>query len=206
MKKIFVILLAGLLVPAGMQAQKVYEENGKVILDLTKEAGMPEGAITATSKTDLYNNATPNPNGGPITNNIESGTNAINNTVFQKLEIAPHNVNAAMGTMGATPVYTADWVAAFNACKNSTHNGDNDWRLPTQRELILIWIFKEALEDIFSNLNPIGSVFSSANYWSATESNASSSWYVTVGSGFTYYNSKTTDTYRVRCVREVTTP
>jgi hypothetical protein len=221
MKKRVMILFAGLLVSAGLQAQRVYIETDgqgnkkRVILDLTE--GMPAGAITSDSKTVMFNNLIAQ-HGAPSSTsaiwrseNQEGGYDEtrgeINATVFQKFEIAPLNVNAATGTMGATPTYTADWAAAFNACKNSTHNGDNDWRLPTQRELQMMWIFKEALDTAFSKLSPsgTGNALLSADYRSATEYNASYAWNVNFGNGYTDYAYKTGSTsYRVRCVREVT--
>jgi hypothetical protein len=186
MKKIFMILFAGLLVPAGLSAQKVYLDGTKVILDLTKEAGMPAGAITATPKTWL--DAPVNSNRVPIRNNTENGE--INRTVFQKLEIAASD----------HPVGKTDWAMAFNTCKGL---GDG-WRLPTQREVMLIWIFREALEDIFNYLDPKGSNFLDDYYWSATEYSTVSSWNITFAYGSTnqIYSTKV-DPCAVRCVREV---
>jgi hypothetical protein len=207
MKKIVVIVFAGLLVSAGLQAQKVYIKNNKVILDLTE--GMPAGAITNVSKTAIYDNITvSNTVLTVITGHNNDTGGDINRTVFQKLEIAPHNVNAASGTMGAPSTYTTDWVTAFNACKNSTHNGDNDWRLPTQRELMMMCIFKEALDTAFLRLSPSGTggtALSAVAYWSATEYTASYAWYVDLNLGTTNHsNDKTYTGVRVRCVREVT--
>lgn len=174
-------LLAGFLISAGLHAQKVYKDNnGRVILDLTVEAGMPAGAITTSVKTWT---STPSNNGGPMPNNNDKGT--INATVYQKLEIATQDTP---GTMS--------WSTAFNECKWLSGN----WRLPTLRELMLIYIFKPALES-FAGFG----VFSETTYWSATEINHLEAWYVSFANGITYPHLKT-NSYHARCVREVTPP
>jgi hypothetical protein len=194
MKKIVMIVFVGLLVPAGLQAQKVYIEdvqgNGKVILDLTVETGMPAGAITNEPKT-WAGKGSPANSGSYLADNLETGD--INKKVFEKLEIAPSDLGQR------------DWAAAFNDCRDPLYNGGG-WRLPTQRELLLMWIFREALNTALTRLTPsgTGAVLLSANYRSATENTASYAWFVHFGSGNTNFDSKTTDTYRVRCVREVT--
>jgi hypothetical protein len=208
MKKIVMILFVGLLASAGLQAQKVYKDaSNRVILDLTE--GMPAGAITAVSKTTQYDNLTPTNSGGTLPNNLHNSPNndpVINTAVFQKLEIAPHDVNGVVderGTIGINSTYTTNWATAFKACIKSTHDSGN-WRLPTQRELMLIWIFKPALEDIFSDEDINGSAFDTSYYWSATEyPGGANSWSVNFSNGAMYNNPKE-NLYRVRCVREVT--
>jgi hypothetical protein len=201
MKKIVVILFAGLLVSAGLQAQKVSKDaSNRVILDLTVAAGMPAGAITDVSKTARFNELMADPVvGAPsATNKLWHSENqhngAINATVFEKLEVAPKNMNK-VGVIGGTGTMTMDWVEAFNGCIKS------GWRLPTQRELMLMCIFKEALDAAF----PSDGALSFANYWGATENTASTACIVHVGYGDTYRKDKNLSTYVVRCVREVTT-
>jgi hypothetical protein len=199
------IVFAGLLVSAGLQAQKVYKDaSNRVILDLTKEAGMPEGAITSEPKSWV---GIPSDIGDILTDNLETGD--INEKVFEKLEVAPKDINTSGGMNGGTT--TMYWVAAFNGCRYLSYNGTG-WRLPTQRELILMWIFKEALEDIFSDEDINGSPFAlsnAVNYWSATEDPASHAWYMSFASDsngiVSNYYTKISN-YYARCVREVTTP
>jgi hypothetical protein len=184
MKKICIILFAGLLVSAELQAQKVYKDGTKVILDLTEAAGMPAGAITNVSKAALYANANSG-NNVALANNDQNGT--INAKVFQKLEIASSNYGG-----------TINWATAFNGCRSQGQG----WRLPTQRELMLMWIFKDALESLS------GVAFVTADppdYWSATETNAASARIVNLSTGNTAGVAKT-NSNRARCVREVTTP
>jgi hypothetical protein len=197
MKKIVVIVFAGLLVSAGLQAQKVYiEKDGqgnkkRVILDMTKTAGMPAGAITDESKTAIYDNITVSNTSLTVIAEHNNDTHGdINHRVFQKLEIA------------LTDLGEMNWVAAFNGCRASSYN-DGGWRLPTQRELVMMWIFKEALDAAFLDPSGTGATLSSAVYRSATEGDALSAWAVDLGNGDTEgSNSKATPSL-VRCVREI---
>jgi hypothetical protein len=215
MKKIVMIVFTGLLISAGLQAQKVSIENGKVILDLTE--GMPAGAITSDSKTVMFNNLIAQ-HGAPSSTSAlwrsenQEGTTVqtkgeINKRIFEKLEVAPKDMNNA-GVIGGTGTMTMNWVEAFNGCINSDYDSGG-WRLPTQRELQMMWIFNDALTIALPkvSLSPSGTgiALSSANYRSATEYDASSAWNVTFGFGYTNSSLKP-NTDRVRCVREVTTP
>jgi hypothetical protein len=210
------IVFAGLLVSAGLQAQRVYIEKDdqgnkkRVILDLTEAAGMPAGAITSDSKTVMFNNLIAQ-HGVPSSTNVfwhrDNQTSAdINKTVFEKLEVAPKDMNSAR-VIGGTGTMTMSWVAAFNGCINSDYDSGG-WRLPTQRELQMMWIFKEALNPALSELSPsgTGAALLSASYRGATEHGATTAWHVNFGTGFMnndilYNKSNST---RVRCVREVT--
>jgi hypothetical protein len=193
MKNIFLtVMIVGLLAPAGLMAQKVYNDGGKVILDLTVAAGMPAGVVTSTPK---YEGFTPSAS-ALGTDNGHNGS--INATVYQKLEVAPHDLTGD-GTIGSASG-TFSWANAFNYCKNVPLDGGG-WRLPTQRELQLMYIFKPALESIFTGVGGTA-LLSTAVYWSATEANDSYSWYVIFTNGATNNGSKTANN-SVRCVREV---
>jgi hypothetical protein len=212
MKKIVMIVFAGLLVSAGLHAQKVCIENGKVILDLREAAGMPTDVVTNVSKTARFKELM-NPVlgvGAPLEevlwhiDNQESSSvkGEINATVFEKLEVAPKDMNKA-GVIGGTAPMTMDWPTAFNGCINSTYD-NGGWRLPTQRELQMIWIFNDALTIALPAVS--GAALLSVGYRSATEFTASSAWYVDFGIGNTNHLNDKTFPYLVRCVREVTTP
>lgn len=197
---LIMIIFAGFVTPATVNAQKVRKENNKVILDLTPAARMPKDAITTTGKTWT---GTPSNTEGPMANNSEVGT--INATVFQKLEIAPHDINS-VGTIGTAGTMTMDWVTAFGACKSTTYD-NGGWRLPTQRELMLIYIFRSAIEVIFKDSSINGTVFSTTYYHSATESTNYSSycWGVNLSNGVSSIISKVDGgSKKVRCVREIT--
>ncbi|NDV84936.1 DUF1566 domain-containing protein [Bacteroides sp. 51] len=198
---LIIALFAELMVTSGLMAQKVYKSDGtKYILDLTVAAGMPAKSVTNTSKTAAYASFLPSVTEfGMVAGAKNDENHPINATVFQKLEVAPNDMDASYDMDGTGT--TLAWVAAFNGCRNSTYKGGN-WRLPTQRELMLMYIFYPALKSL-----GIGG-FKSNNYWSATEGTAGYSWYVSFynndyENGLTNIVEKTTQ-YYVRCVREVT--
>ncbi len=195
MKRILLLVMfAGLMYPAGCYAQKVYKDGNKVILDLSVASGMPAEVVTNQPK---YTAFTPKADALGANNGHDGSINA---TVFQKLEVAPKDMNKA-GAMDNTGG-SMDWVTAFNGCKNLSYNGEG-WRLPTQRELQLIYIFKPAIEDIFDEIDE--TPFTNKYYWSSTEyeNGATNSWVVRFADGSTSYTTKTGSHY-VRCVREVT--
>lgn len=192
---VLTVMFAGLLAPAGLMAQKVYIDGTSVILDLSVAAGMPAGVVTTTGKTWT---GTPANSGSYLTDNLHD--EAINATVYYKLEVAPHDMNN-VATIGTSGTFTMDWVTAFNGCQSATYDGGG-WRLPTQRELQIMYIFMPALNNLFGEPSVSGTAFSSAVYWSSSEFNAPYSWYVDFSRGLTTYLSKTYSS-RVRCVREL---
>ena len=200
MKQIlFIALIAVLFTPVGMIAQEAYMESGKIILDMTVAADMPADAVTGTPKYDatyMLSN-TPVNSDETMADNLYNGL--INARVYEKLEVAPQD----LGTSGLNAgTMNMQWAAAFTACKGLDHNGYG-WRLPTQRELMMIWIFKDAI----NALNSSGTSFDTSIYWSSTEDVADPS---KGGWGVDFYRGGYTNTYakngsvRVRCVREVT--
>lgn len=185
---VLMVLLAGGFVPEGLVAQKVYEDGGNVILDLTVGAGMPAGAVTSVPKYISFT-----PSATKLGENNDQG-GSINATVFRKLEVAIHDLtgNGTIGSAGGT----FRWADAFNYCRSI----GTGWRMPTQRELMLMYIFSPALDYIFTNTVG-GTAFDSAYYWSATENITTYSWNVnfTLGSWIPYAKG----TYcKVRCVKE----
>lgn len=200
MKQILIILFISTLLPARLQAQRAYKEGTKIIFDLTVAAGMPAGAVTNVKK--YTGTFTPRQDElGP--NNDESSS--INATVYHKLEIAPRDVNTS-GNLDDTGALTMPWVDAFNTCKSLTYDGGG-WRLPTQRELMLMFMFLPAF-NTFLNDGSIynGTPFADVNYWSSTEyrNDKLRSWFVNFSRGNTNSVIKTDyNMQRVRCVREV---
>lgn len=92
-----------------------------------------------------------------------------------------------------------DWANAWALCKSySSESGSaGQWRLPTQRELQMIWILHPQLigKEGFS-------AFSASYYWSAMEYNANDAWIVDFSKGGVGNFSKA-NTYWVRCVRDL---
>lgn len=81
-----------------------------------------------------------------------------------------------------------NWNEAMNSCPKG-------WRLPTQRELMIIWA--SLSED---ELDKYG--FAANYYWASTENSATSSWCVGFSSGSTTTSIKPGDRH-ARCVRDI---
>ncbi|NDV81827.1 DUF1566 domain-containing protein [Bacteroides sp. 51] len=193
MKHILIMILSvSLMIPAGVMAQEAYKDASKVILDLTPGTGMPRRAVTNTPKTWTGTVGLSN----LLLDNQADGS--INATLYQKLEIAPHDLtgNGTIGSAGTT----LNWADAFNFCKNVSHNGTG-WRLPTQRELQLISVFRPALDVLLVAVG--GTAFDGSHYWSATEATTSLSYIHHFLQGITNNDDKV-KLHRIRCVREVT--
>lgn len=200
MKKILTICLISMFLPAGMQAQRAYIDGNKVIFDLSVEAGMPAEAVTSTRK--YIGNFTP---GTSASGAAYDEMGSMNATVYKKLEIAPRDISRD-GDLSSSNAATQPWVDAFNYCKNLNYEG-NGWRLPTQRELMLIYMFRPAFDKLIEILGVYTkSPFADAHYWSATEYRNvdGNAWFVDFTNGLTNSADKTYPTEkRMRCVREV---
>ena len=89
------------------------------------------------------------------------------------------------------------WKVAINVCARLTIDGGN-WRVPTKRELVLIWVLHPELKKI-AGFTP----FHDFPYWSATGSNSPLlGWTVRFGNGSTSV-AGWISRLRVRCVRDI---
>lgn len=106
---------------------------------------------------------------------------------------------AAMGfTTSANSDLTPDGTPAATGCASySTTEFPSGWRLPTQREMMIMWLFREGINTIY-NADPLLD-----QYWSATEYEANKSWYLDFNASapVSKFDSKTIG-YRYRCVRD----
>ena len=159
-----------------------YMQSGKIIVNRDVRGGVKESLLHR--KWDVSN---------PIpVHNEQSAANAVS----AKFEVATSDCNSsnAPGVAQSSGKYT--WANAGRACA-AYRQSDADagsWRLPTQRELMLMWIYKDELGN-----------FASSRYWSATENSndANNAWPVNFDDGVTgSYGSKTT-AHSVRCVRDL---
>ncbi len=103
--------------------------------------------------------------------------------------------------------------ASFSGgCKNySTPEFPDGWRLPTQREMMLMWLFREGINTIYSN-GQLGSPGGVSRYWTATESSPTEAWCFdfTDGQPQSVVATKAnpsgsgvgSGSYKVRCVRD----
>ena len=199
MKRIvFVILVAALIAPVGLMAQKVYKDAAnRVILDMTD---MAPSLVSSVAKYDAgpYNTTTIT-NGAYIggNNTISSNENA---KVYRKLQIAPKDFDGS----GLSDGSSLSWQNAFLGCKNLNYNGTG-WRLPTQRELMMMYVFRIAFDAIFTEMgSSVASPFGVSACWSATEGDTgNTAYYINFLNSYQAGVAKNSP-FRVRCVREVT--
>ena len=90
-----------------------------------------------------------------------------------------------------------NWYDATNKINDPVnHDSDGgkfrDWRLPSKRELILIY-------QVYLNSNPLDLL--STTYWSSTEFNYLKAWCHVISSNSKYYDSKYGATFDIRAVR-----
>ncbi|MDB9781134.1 DUF1566 domain-containing protein [Flavobacteriaceae bacterium] len=103
-----------------------------------------------------------------------------------------HGVVVAMQDQGF-----GNWYDATNKINDPVnHDSDGgkfrDWRLPSKRELILIY-------QVYLNSNPLDLL--STTYWSSTEFNYLKAWCHVISSNSKYYDSKYGATFDIRAVR-----
>lgn len=128
---------------------------------------------------------------------------ATNNRFAAKFEVATSDAVGKDGSSATMTWYEASGTTdasynpnGYSACASYSQDGKTGWRLPTIRELRLIYALRSELTS--ANLP------SSDCYWSATErsSNSNYVWYVRFTGGLTNYDNKSYG-YRVRCVRDL---
>lgn len=181
MKKRILWMTAALLAAAGM-TNGLYAQTGVkypyvttnssgnkcVIVSRDAQGGVKSALLHAnwTTATPAHNHS-----------DEPDGTAKACNAVSAKFEVYSSD-NATSGA----------WADAAGKCPSG-------WRLPTQRELILISVMK----DQFSGITGLAS----ASYWSATEYSTTSAWYFGFSTNYTNYATKTNTAYYVRCVRDL---
>lgn len=166
-------------------------------------AGMPESAIWPL-KMELSNN------GSTIrhTSSDAIGSNInVNDKVPFRFIIAPADGGsgatstwaAAMGlNTSANSNLTPDGVAASTGCADyTTTEFPFGWRLPTQREMMLMWLFKEGINTIYPD-----ALLTEDKYWTSTEQDAGNAWYLDFTEAPESKSSGKTSTYKYRCVRD----
>lgn len=163
-------------------------------------AGMPESAIWPLGMKLLKNGRT-------IRHTSEKaiGSNIIaNDKVPFRFIIAPTDGSstnwAAAGGFNASANndLQPDGVAATTGCANySTTEFPGGWRLPTQREMMIIWLFREGINTVYDSAQLSG------QYWSATENTATKAWYMDFNATVPGSNAELkTNNYKFRCVRD----
>lgn len=77
------------------------------------------------------------------------------------------------------------------------------WRLPTQREMMLMWLFKDGINAIYSG-GQLGLSGGVSRYWTATESSPTEAWCFDFADNQpqSIVATKGSGSYKVRCVRD----
>ena len=101
-----------------------------------------------------------------------------------------HGLVVAMQDQGNSSWYEANDL--LSDANNHDVNGAKfmDWRLPTKRELNLVYNQKSNIGDFFH-----------PNFWSSTENDNTNAWIQNFNNGNLYSNNKTNNYYTVRAVR-----
>lgn len=164
-------------------------------------SGMPESAIWPLGMKLSRNGATIR-----HTSTKGNGDNInVNDKVPMRFIIAPTDGGGvtwavAMGfTTSANNDLNTNGEAATTGCANysTTEYSRGSWRLPTQREMMLMWLFREGINTIYSAATLSGV------YWTATESVAAKAWYLDFSTTQPQSNVKEKNTsYKFRCVRD----
>lgn len=187
--KLFLLLV---LFSVDLSAQTATTVSGYPVIDLS--ALNPLGAVLssaeALTRRTQMNQQTPS---NTAYLDIGYSVSGENGTWNAKMSIKYQVMRANLGS-------TTDWSSAWNACKSYSGDGGGVgiWRLPTQRELQMIWILHPQL---------IGkgnfTAFTANYYWTATEWTTTAACSVSFSNGYMGGNTKTSTSYYVRCVRDL---
>lgn len=181
-KRLLIVLMAAVLGMPGVYAQKVVVEGIKTIID----------ASETNHTTDKKPQTTTGTNSISCTQSISDIASGINNEkVYKKFEVSKTDMRQ---TDNST---TSNWREAIDLCAKLATDGVG-WRLPTQRELMLMWVLKGELERT-SGFIP----FVAEHYWSATEGDGDFGATVWFECGSTSGSRKRSPNQRVRCIRDI---
>lgn len=154
-------------------------------------------------------------NGATIRHQVSNGNGgnlSVNDKIPLRFIVAPTDVASSATWMQAEGVtdgngnLNADFegATADTGCRNygkTTAGAGRSWRVPTQRELQLMWMFRVPIGIIYPDAlmeNP-----STKNYWASTEKDANNAWAFDFKEGVPrcFWQSKTTSA-NVRCVSD----
>ena len=177
-KRVMLLVLVGILSTMMSYAQTVTKSANGAIIDAS---AIPHTKVKKARGTDGTNSTM----GSNTAANIGSAVS--NERVYYKFEV--YKADNYTGK---------DWFSAVNLCKDLLVDGGG-WRLPTQREFMLMWVLKPELHKI-GDFVPFSNLF----YRSATEREGSAnSWLMNPYDGYTAPNYGKTNRYLVRCVRDL---
>lgn len=184
----FIMLFgATVLLSAAAHAQKVVTEgSGATIKVIIDASGIPH----TTQKKARTTKAT-NTTSVPVNDLYDIASAKSNENVYKRFEVS--KVDNSIGI---------HWKNAIDLCVGLNYNGSTGWRLPTQRELMLIWVLYNDLKAVDAgSFTPFST---NDYYWCSTELGTRDSWSVSFVNGhMSRTASKTIDNSGVRCVRDI---
>lgn len=191
--KIYIGLVLLILFGTNLSAQIATTVSGYPVIDLS--ALDPLGAVLPSSEA--------------ITRRTQMNGQTPSNTVYLGVGSSVSGYN---GTWNAkmSPKYQVmrsnisngtDWANAWTLCKN--YNGEGGvvgtWRLPTTRELQMIWVLQPQL----IGKGSFNALTASGYYWTGSEGGDTTAGNMSFISGGTWTGDSKTNSYQVRCIRDI---
>lgn len=185
-RKLFSVIIL-LLSTGSLMAQRVTNApDNRIIIDCRD---MLAGSITDQAKARDTSGTTTTLGA----NNLSSISSEISNKkVSHYFEVSKSDISSG-----------ANWHNGVLACRDMANSdGHGLWRIPTLRELQLIWTLNEALKRTTIGFTPL----TATQYRTATEVTATTAYTINFNAGYIVSNSNKTDNRPVRCVRDLTPP
>lgn len=153
-------------------------------------------------------------NGATIRHQVSKGNGnnlSVNDKIPLRFIVAPTDIGpvswiAATGVTDGDNNLNTDFTTQSNTgCRNygtTTEGANRKWRVPTQRELQLMWLFREVIPQVYTGA-PMEDTTQSKRYWAATEQDATNAWYFDFKKNYPEcsWQLKTSTGY-VRCVSD----
>lgn len=188
--KLFLLLV---LFRVDLSAQTATTVSGYPVIDLS--ALNPLGAVLssaeASSRRTLMNQQTPSNTAYLGVGSSVSGYNGTwNAKMSPRYQVMRSNISS--GT---------DWANAWTLCRNYSGEGGSAgaWRLPTTRELQMIWVLQPQL----MGKGSFNALTSSGYYWTGSEGSGTTAGDMSFSSGGTWTGDSKTSSYQVRCIRDI---
>ncbi|WP_293713532.1 DUF1566 domain-containing protein [uncultured Parabacteroides sp.] len=214
--RLFITAIIACLLPAaaalGQEMRKETLKGGSSgggsVYAVFYSAGMPADAVWPIGMNLSRNKST-------IRHTVEKGNGDninVNDKVPFRFIIAPNDGNAERYWAAAMSFNTGTGGDNTNLNPNgsgpyavgclpyATTEFRDGWRLPTQRELMLMWVFRDAINTIY----PAGQMTNTRSYWSATEKDATNAWLLEYNTTIPQFKSasKASSGIYYRCVRD----
>lgn len=168
--------------------RSLYDKNTKATIRHTVNEGNGNN-INVNSKLPFRILIAPTDVSGTLTWSGAMGFDSANNNNLNSTPVGEHG-QGGCATYSPNPGTDFPGYAGLNT----------GWRLPTQRELQLMWLLHEAINQAFLPTYWKRNLLS-GTYWSSTEEDATRAWYFNFDGPGSAGNVKETR-YKVRCVRD----